>query len=92
MKRPQKGIVAALVLWPGLAFATGDVSQVELDDYEGLWSIGLSHRTGTSPYVGQTSRTDLLPMISYSGERFSLPAPRVASTCGAPRNPAWIWC
>ncbi len=39
------------------------------EDRSGQWSLGFGYRAETSPYAGEKYRKDLMPMITYSGEK-----------------------
>jgi len=57
-------------------YAARDVSQLHLEPGDGNWSLGLGIRNGTFPYIGQDDIDDLLPMITYNGERFFIDGSR----------------
>jgi MipA family protein len=67
-------------MWPVLLFgvAFGAVAQTEDADDEGAggpgpprWAVGLGMVASDSPYAGEGTRLQPIPLISFQGERFS---------------------
>lgn len=62
----------AILLHPLPVRAIGDVSYLPADDYSQRWSIAATLRTQVSPYEDESTHSDFIPLLTYSGETLFL--------------------
>lgn len=65
-------VAATSLLTVNQGYGFSDVSFLPVDDYSQRWSLAITGRTQTSPYVGQDFHSDVIPMIAYTGTTFFL--------------------
>jgi len=73
---PLTFITAITCLISAPVLAARDVTQIHLTPGDGNWSLGMGFRNGTFPYVGKDDVDDLLPLITYNGEKFFIDGTR----------------
>ena len=65
-------IVLVVILFFLSASAVANDRAIDPEDRSGNWSIGFNYNWNQSPYIGETSRTDIMPNFIYMGEDFYL--------------------